>query len=252
MKISVHSNIGKQRSSNQDYAEYFINETGQVLLVLCDGVGGSQAGDVASEMTTKFIGDRFLALDQVLETQDAHDWLNRSIEDVNKYIYDESNSNDQFQGMSTTLVMAIVSADSVIVAHVGDSRAYVLSEGQIIQITEDHSLVNELIRTGELTKEEGENHPRRNVVTQSIGGTPHVEWEINIFDRQPVDVLLLCSDGLSNMVSPDQMLALLNQEKPLEELGQDLVQAANDAGGTDNITLILVTADQAEEADGND
>ncbi|MBG9983800.1 Stp1/IreP family PP2C-type Ser/Thr phosphatase [Aerococcaceae bacterium DSM 111022] len=239
MKVTVNSNIGKRRSSNQDYADVFENQFGQSLFVLCDGVGGNKAGDVASEMTTQFLGERFQEIADALNTETTQEWLNQNIEAVNAYIFEESLKRPEWSGMSTTLVVTVVLEDQLWIGYVGDSRAYRFFQDELVQLTEDHSLVNILIQSGEITKQEGEVHPQRNVVTQSIGGTPDVSPDFLSVNKDEFDVLMLCSDGLTNMVSRDQLLDYFKNYQDLDTLGQDLINAANDAGGSDNITLIL-------------
>ncbi|MBS4456812.1 Stp1/IreP family PP2C-type Ser/Thr phosphatase [Tuanshanicoccus lijuaniae] len=241
MKIKVHSNIGRRRTSNQDYADYFKNQHNQVLFVLCDGVGGHQAGDVASLKTTEFLGERFGNSTEKFSLNSIQSWLREQISAVNDYIYQESLRHSQFGGMGTTLVVAMVVDNHLVVAHVGDSRAYVFAHDTLTQVTEDHSLVNVLIKTGEITKEEGQLHPQRNVVTQSIGGTQTVETDMNVLPLSEVEVLLLCSDGLSNMVDNERLLEMFKAYRHEDDFPEKLIQAANDAGGTDNITVIVAS-----------
>lgn len=250
MKVTVNSNIGKRRSSNQDYADVFENQFGQSLFVLCDGVGGNKAGDVASEMTTQFLGERFQEIADALNTETTQEWLNQNIEAVNAYIFEESLKRPEWSGMSTTLVVTVVLEDQLWIGYVGDSRAYRFFQDELVQLTEDHSLVNILIQSGEITKQEGEVHPQRNVVTQSIGGTPDVSPDFLSVNKDEFDVLMLCSDGLTNMVSRDQLLDYFKNYQDLDTLGQDLINAANDAGGSDNITLIL--SEQLQTQQGGD
>lgn len=239
MKISIKSNIGKRRASNQDYADYFVNDHQQVLFVLCDGVGGNQAGDVASRLTTEFLGEQFKTQAK-LNVNEARDWLGKIIDQANQYIYQESTTSMKLEGMSTTLVLVLLLEADLFIAHVGDSRAYIFRQGELLQMTEDHSLVNELIRSGEITAEEGQYHPIRNVVTQSIGGTDSVSYEISQLAIKEVETLLLCSDGLTNMVSFDDLQTYFQEEaRPLDELAEALIDQANQAGGLDNITVIL-------------
>lgn len=252
MKVSLHSNIGKRRKSNQDYANYYINDQQDYLFVLCDGVGGSQAGDIASQQTVEFIGRAFLDKAGFSDQDPVEDWIHEVIHQVNQTIYQESLTQEDRQGMSTTLVMALVVRDQLYIAHVGDSRAYAYQQGTLDQLTEDHSLVNELIRSGELTTEEGAFHPQRNVVTQAIGGTDQVDYECSKLPVEGIDVLMLCSDGLTNMVSHDHLLEFFANHDLDENLAERLIQAANDAGGADNITVIIVShlsSTYPEEAD---
>lgn len=253
MQISVKTSIGKRRRSNQDYADFFTNNFQETLLVLCDGVGGNQAGDVASKLTTEFLGERFITLDQSIGIQDAPQWLHREIETVNQHVFQASLKDEELLGMSTTLVLVLVIQTRLFIAHVGDSRAYKYYQEQLIQLTEDHSLVNELIKSGEITPEEGLTHPIRNVVTQSIGGTPEVVYGLSELDSADVDILMLCSDGLTNMLSHETLeKAFQAFEGDLDTFTHALVEAANDAGGYDNITVMLVRDQAASEEAGGD
>ncbi len=247
MKITVNSNIGKRRSSNQDYADVFENPFGQHLLVLCDGVGGNKAGDIASEKTAHFLGERFKGMSDSLTEQTTEEWLNEMIESVNNYIYEESLKKPEYTGMSTTLVMTIILDKQIWIGYVGDSRAYRYYNEELVQLTEDHSLVNVLIQSGEITKQEGETHPQRNVVTQSIGGTPDVSPDFVVLNKDQIEVLMLCSDGLTNMLSKGALLEHFKKYEDLDRLAETLIDAANEAGGSDNITLILSERLQQEE-----
>lgn len=241
MKVAIHSNIGKRRVSNQDYADYFVNDQGQPLFILCDGVGGNQAGEVASRLTTEYIGKTFK--EQKSLTKDTVEaWVDKVIKDANAYIYLESTKDYRYEGMCTTLVMSLVVDQRIYIAHVGDSRAYSFQQNQLKQLTEDHSLVNELIKSGEITKEEGENHPIRHVVTQSIGGTKSVFYEASSVEVSDLECLLLCSDGLTNMVPHDKLLESFHASyDDLTDFALDLIEQANQAGGLDNITVVLLS-----------
>lgn len=241
MKVKVITNVGRRRASNQDYAEQFKSDHGQYLLVLCDGVGGHQAGDVASKKTTEFIGKAFLEHEEPFTLESFQKWMNEIIEEVNQYIYDLSQEEICLQGMGTTLVVASVIESHIVIAHVGDSRAYVYQPKKLIRLTEDHSLVNALIQIGEITREESLTHPQRHAVIQSIGVTDTVEAEISIKEIGETEILMLCSDGLTNMVSEEELLALFESGRHEEGFAEHLVEAANDAGGRDNITLILAS-----------
>lgn len=241
MQLSVHSNIGKKRSTNQDYADYFKSSHGQYLFVLCDGVGGHQAGEVASELTVKFLGSLFLEAEEKITPADVSLWIDEAINQVNTYIYGVSLTQHNLAGMGTTLIMALTIDDKVYIAHVGDSRAYAYSDRKLIQLTEDHSLVNELIRSGEITEEEGSHHPRRNVVTQSIGVTEDVKYELNEIGMEDVERLMLCSDGLTNMLTLNQLTDYFIKYDDIDVLADNLIEGANKAGGSDNITIILAS-----------
>lgn len=241
MKISVDSNVGKLRKSNQDYADYFVSSHNQFLFILCDGVGGHQAGEVASELTTKFIGEAFTQLSQELNQDNIGQWIDQIIHQVNDYIYTKSIESSLLEGMGTTLIMATLIDNFAYVVHVGDSRAYFYRNEELFQLTQDHSLVNELIRTGEITEEEVSFHPQRNIVTQSIGVTESVTYELQFFDLNQVEYIMLCSDGLTNMLNLQEMTEIFAQGISMDRLGKQLIEAANNAGGKDNISIILVS-----------
>lgn len=244
MKITVRSNIGKRRATNQDYADYFVNEYNQYLFVLCDGVGGHLAGDIASKETCEFIGKKFQSLQEALTLDNVNSWYEQVIQDVNRVIYQRSIEHSELAGMGTTLVMALLIEDRIKIAHVGDSRVYSYYTGTLKQLTQDHSLVNELVKRGKITQEEGLVHPHRNVVTRSIGGVMEVEAELTDVAAKEVEILMLCSDGLTNMVTHEELATHFNHYQKgelLETIGDKLVVAANDAGGTDNITIVLVS-----------
>lgn len=247
MKYAIASNVGRRRTSNQDYAAHYRNQHAQDLFILCDGVGGHLAGDVASQRTSQFIGTAFENQTTALNVTSASAWFTRIIEEVNTAIYAESLENQSLSGMGTTLVMAMVIEETLIVGHVGDSRAYILEQGKLRQITDDHSLVNELMKAGELTYEESLSHPHRNTVTQSIGGTADVQSEVNCFSTERLDLLLLCSDGLSNMVKFNKLHDMMRTGKDDRDLASNLINAANDAGGYDNISVILVSEFSVKE-----
>lgn len=250
MKISMHSDIGLKRTSNQDYANYYYSQQEQVLWILCDGVGGNLAGDVASQKTTEFIGHAFQEVDQVMTLEESLNWMESIIQESNKYILALASQDLKWEGMGTTVVLATMVEETILICHVGDSRAYVVKEGKLQQMTNDHSLVNELIRSGEITAEEGVHHPQRNVVTQSIGTSFQVHPECSQIAIDQVELLILCSDGLNSMLEDDEIFKVIQEEKDIESLGQELIEAANQAGGHDNITLILVSEFKQIEQEG--
>lgn len=251
MKVTIHSNIGKRRTTNQDYADYFVNETGQHLFVLCDGVGGHQAGDVASKETSQFVGKQFKTLQHPLTQDNIENWIYTTIQAVNHHIYELSTQRDELAGMGTTMVLAIVLDDQIVIAHVGDSRAYKYYKGNLTQLTQDHSLINELIRSGKITEEEGLLHPHRHAVTRSIGNDLEVMAEITRISIDAIEILMICSDGLTNMVQNEAIREYIDKQQHNEQLGELLVAAANEAGGADNISIILVSEFTSHESEVN-
>jgi protein phosphatase len=231
LRISEHwegSDLGRQRQGNED--SYFVRVP---LFVVADGMGGAQAGEVASEMAVA-------AFERGLPSGPAGEALSGLVEEANRSIHDRSRSDADYAGMGTTVTAAHVGEDDVTIAHVGDSRAYVLRAGELIRLTRDHSLVGELVARGKLTEEQAESHPQRSVITRALGPEPNVQVDVDNFPARAGDVFLLCSDGLTSMVRPESRVKeILEGAQSLEAAGRELIGAANDAGGRDNITVIL-------------
>jgi PPM family protein phosphatase len=236
-ELWVDSDNGLQRQGNED--NYFVQAP---LFVVADGMGGAQAGEVASEVAVK-------AFEPGLPNGSPAEGLVRVIEVANRRIHDMSRAERQKAGMGTTLTAAYVTADDeVVVAHVGDSRAYLLRNGDLVRLTRDHSLVGELIERGKLTEEQAEQHPQRSVITRALGPEPDVKVDVDVFPARDGDVFLLCSDGLTSMVPESRIAPVLEGEQTLERAGNALIRAANQAGGRDNITVILFRLERVEGA----
>ena len=245
LRIAEHfhdSDLGRQRQGNED--NYYVRAP---LFVVADGMGGAQAGEVASEIAVRqFEGGL---------PDDSHpgEALVALIQEANARIHEQARSDAQHAGMGTTTTAAYLTGDTVVVAHVGDSRCYLVRDGDLIRLTRDHSLVGELVARGKLTEEQAESHPQRSVITRALGPEPHVEVDVDAFPARPGDVFLLCSDGLTSMVHEPQLKPLLTDPgRSLEQIGRALIAAANDAGGRDNITVILFRVEEVEDRRGGD
>jgi serine/threonine protein phosphatase PrpC len=230
------SDMGRQRQGNED--SYFVRAP---LFVVADGMGGAQAGEVASEMAVE-------SFDRGLPDGAPAEGLVQVIEDANRRIHDRSQSDAGSAGMGTTVTAAYVGQEDVTIAHVGDSRAYVLRDGELIRLTRDHSLVDELVRRGKLTEEQAETHPQRSVITRALGPEPDVEVDVEVYQARPGDLFLLCSDGLTGMVPEGQVKPILESGGSLARAGRELIAAANEAGGRDNITVILFRLEEVGKA----
>jgi PPM family protein phosphatase len=239
MQIKYLSDVGLRRETNQDFANVFYNEAGRPLLLLADGMGGHRAGDVASRSTVEMLGAKWKNTDFDEETGVAS-WLVAQIQEINEMLYMRGQNDPDYTGMGTTIVACAVFGARIVIGHVGDSRAYIIHDGLMCQITEDHSLVNALLKSGELTEEEAINHPRKNVLTRSVGMPGVVEVDIDVQDMSENDYLLLCSDGLTNMVSEQAIAEIISWNESMEDTVYSLVQQANENGGKDNITVLLV------------
>jgi len=231
LRVSDHfhkTDTGRQRKSNED--NLFARPP---VFAVADGMGGARAGEVASRMVRE-------ALEAGLpDDGSAEERLAERARQANRAIHDLARSNPAQAGMGTTLTAAYVGEDAVSLAHVGDSRAYRLRDGQLELLTRDHSLVGELVRRGKLTEQEAEEHPQRSVITRALGPEPDVEVDTWSYPAQAGDVFLLCSDGLTSMVDEAHITQLVRDHGDLAQAGQALIEEANQRGGRDNITVVL-------------
>ena len=244
MKISLVTDIGQKRSNNQDFINKFDNKQGITLVILADGMGGHRAGNIASEMTVTDLGREWVNTDYT-ELSQIRDWFLVSLENENKKVY-ELGQTDEFKGMGTTVEALAIVDNNVIYAHVGDSRIGLLRHGEYQLLTSDHSLVNELVKAGQLTEEEAANHPQKNIITQSIGQANPVEPDLGVQMLEENDYLIINSDGLTNMITNDEIVEILNQDKNLDEKNKELVSLANDRGGLDNISIAFIHVESEE------
>lgn len=244
MEISLLTDIGKKRSNNQDFVNQYKNQSDITLVVLADGMGGHRAGNIASEMAVTDLGNQWAATDYT-DVNQIRDWMLVTIESENQKIH-ALGTSEEFSGMGTTIEVLAFIKDVVLYAHVGDSRIALIRDGQYKQLTSDHSLVNELVKAGQLTEEEAAVHPQKNVITQSIGQASPLDIDLGIQPLQSGDFILVNSDGLSNMVSRQQKLEIILSEKTVQEKVETLVDAANQAGGLDNITVVLIAYNEED------
>ena len=239
MQIEYQSDVGRRRNTNQDYASVFTNQEGIKLAILADGMGGHRAGDIASQMAVLNLGNAWEEQD-LTDDEKIAQWFIQAIQEENALIYQRGQEQPEYNGMGTTIVAAALSEERFTIAHVGDSRAYLIRDGKIIQLTEDHSLVNELVKSGEISEEMAVNHPRKNILTRSVGMPGTVEVDVSTYIWQLKARLLLCSDGLTNMLSEEMIETIVNQEGTLSDKVTELINQANEAGGADNITVLLI------------
>jgi PPM family protein phosphatase len=222
------TDVGRQRSANEDDLVL-----APPFFAVADGMGGAKAGEVASAMATEvFEGER--ESDEAAEAQ-----LARILREANRRIYDLASADESHRGMGTTLTAAKVTADEVSLGHVGDSRAYRMRDGELEQLTKDHSLVAELERSGQITAEAAEHHPQRSIITRALGPEPDVEVDTYTLQGRDGDLFLLCSDGLTGMVTDEEVGTILRSAESLDAAADALVRAANQSGGRDNITVVL-------------
>jgi len=249
MKIEAYgiSNVGMKRSQNED--NYLINDAIQ-LYVVADGMGGHLGGEFASRMavsTIEEVIERFENPDATqihgINSEEAiyGERLRFAISEASRRIYEQGLYDESLKGMGTTAVAVMINEEKAYIAHVGDSRAYLLRKGNIEQITEDHSLVTEQLKAGILAAEEVKGHRLKNIITRSVGYQEEAESDLDILTLEVGDRILLCSDGLSNMLEETEILKIV-EAYPLKQACEKLIEAANQMGGDDNITTIIVQA----------
>jgi PPM family protein phosphatase len=233
------TDTGRQRRDNEDNA--FARAP---VFVVADGMGGAQAGEVASRIAVE-------VFQQALpESGSPEERLASGVRAANRKIYDLSRVEHERAGMGTTLTAAYLDDAQLAIAHVGDSRAYLFRDGSLTRLTQDHSLVEELVRRGKLTEAQAAEHPQRSIITRALGPEPEVEVDTWSYPVRAGDVLLLCSDGLTSMIGEDVVLEVLNSASTLNEAAERLIGEANDAGGRDNITVVLFRLEEVGEDSG--
>ncbi|MBO8162333.1 MAG: Stp1/IreP family PP2C-type Ser/Thr phosphatase [Brevibacillus sp.] len=239
MEIAMKSHVGCVRQVNEDYFACTIDEQGRVLAVVADGMGGHAAGDVASRMAVELILEE-LKNTSTLTRDEEREVLMDALLRANDEIYRYAESHPECDGMGTTVVATILTPTGGATAHIGDSRLYLFGENGLSQHTEDHSLVQELVKSGQITVQEASHHPQRNVLMRALGTEQNVRIDLGQITWSKGDVVLLCSDGLSNKVPADVIEMWLRKPLSLQEQVDGLVQYALDAGGEDNITVIAI------------
>jgi protein phosphatase len=235
------TDVGRQRSANEDSLAIR-----PPMFAVADGMGGAKAGEVASALAVEAV-ERAVDSNEPVE---AH--LAGIVREANRRIYDLAVADESHRGMGTTLTLAKVHGDEISLAHVGDSRAYRMRDSELEQVTRDHSLVAELERSGQITAEAAEHHPQRSIITRALGPEPDVEVDTYTLAGRDGDVFLICSDGLTSMISNDEVTSILRSSRSLDEAADALIRAANQSGGKDNITVILFRLGEAEAAEQED
>ncbi len=237
------TDVGKKRQINQDCVDISVKPVGNLpnLLLLADGMGGHKAGDYAS----RYVIDTMKKEVNVSpETNPIHIFA-EAIEYANAHLYEKSLKDPNFNGMGTTLIAATCVDHKLSVANIGDSRLYLIRQNKMVQVTKDHSYVAELVQQGGIDREAAKNHPKKNFITRAVGAFEKANADYFYVETKPGDMILICSDGLTNMLSDEEILAIVYQEEDLEFACNKLVQAANEKGGFDNISVILARTIEA-------
>lgn len=241
MNIVAKTDKGIVRDSNQD--AYAVGEFSDEVVwsVVCDGMGGAAGGNIASSLAVKVISERINASysDKMRDTS-IYNMLESALIAANIEVYDFAESKSELKGMGTTVVCAVVKDNQAYIAHAGDSRAYIVNNGNMTQITTDHSMVQDLLSRGKITTEQAEHHPNKNIITRAVGVNENIDIDFSQVELHDDDLLLICTDGLSNYVSKDEMLEIMSDGKHYA-FANRLVNRANENGGGDNITVVIIS-----------
>ncbi len=245
MKSFYLTDAGKVRDHNEDSVIIVKNENGEYLMAVADGMGGHSAGEVASSIAIGYLGKHFQETFLSLSKVDAVEWIRNSANEINSLIFHHEKTHPESKGMGTTLVLAIVTEAYILFGNIGDSSGYVVKDNKLHKVTYDHTLVNLLVSAGELTKEEAKEHPKKNVLMKALGANDPIE--VDVFDcDMEISEILLCSDGLTNMLDNDQIEKVLLSDHTVEEKIERLIMKANNRGGTDNISIAYLVREEGE------
>ena len=240
LKSFYLTDAGKVRSHNEDSVTILKNKSNEYLMMVADGMGGHRKGEVASSLALAHLGKRFTDIASIGTKYDAVNWLNDNVNEINKNILDYANEHEDSLGMGSTLVVAILTKDYLIFGNIGDSSGYVLKNGKLHKVTKDHTLVNLLVESGNLTEDEAKYHPKKNVLMRALGASEKVQMDIFDVDMNN-EGIMLCSDGLTTMLSDEQIEKVLDDENlDTQEKVIKLIQKCNARGGFDNVSIAFV------------
>ena len=246
MQTFYYTDPGKVRSHNEDSVTIINNENKEYLLAVADGMGGHKAGEIASSIAINHLTESFYKMPSLKDKDSAIEWMRTVVQEINNKIFEYTDTNPDSKGMGTTLVMAIKTDDYILFGNIGDSSGFVIKNSTLHKVTKDHTLVNLLVSTGELTEEEAKYHPRKNVLMRALGANNPIE--VDIFDVDTsVKGIFLCSDGLTNMLTAEQIEKALNDEdQSIEDTVLKLIKKSNSRGGTDNISIAYLKKESGD------
>lgn len=240
MVVGAKSDVGKVRKINQD--TYYVSDDKNIpIYIIADGMGGHKAGEVASSMAKEIIANNFEKnKDDLFGEDEILKAIKTSMEEANTKIYLKSLEDECYTGMGTTIILCYIGEKYFYLGHVGDSRAYLIRNNEMEQLTEDHSFVNQLVKYGGITKEEARNHPKKNMITRAIGSSSIIEIDLIKEKFKKEDILLIMTDGITNMLKDEEILEEFNNSQNLQTSCEDIITAANNRGGLDNSTIIAI------------
>lgn len=246
MKSFYLTDAGKVRTHNEDSVIIVKNKDGDYLMAVADGMGGHSAGEVASSIAISYLGKSFNETFSNMEKVKAVNWLRDSVLDINELIFSYVKDHPESRGMGSTLVVAIVTKDYILFGNIGDSSGFVIKDSHLHKVTYDHTLVNLLLKAGELTEEEAKDHPKKNVLMKALGANDPIDTDIFDCDLD-ISSILLCSDGLTNMLDHDQIEKVLLSDLDIEDKVIKLIRKSNNRGGTDNISVAYLSLEESGE-----
>ena len=237
---------GKVRERNEDSVSIVENLTNEKMMIVADGMGGHKDGEKASHIAMNLICDRFKNISSVGNKEDAINWIQSTVSEANVEIFKYVKDHPESLGMGTTIVLAVLTPSFLLIGNIGDSSGYIYKNKKLHKITVDHTLVNLLVKSGELTEEEAKNHPKKNVLMKALGSSTNVEMDIFNVELN-IDGIFLCSDGLTNMLDDNQMAKVLSEDIDIEEKLKKLVFKANNRGGNDNISIAYLVKEDSHD-----
>ena len=243
MKYGYITDPGRVRERNEDSVVILENTHNEYLMVVADGMGGHKDGEVASSIAITHIATRFKEISSVGNREDAINWIQGVVKEANALIYKYVAMHPESQGMGTTMVLAVLTPSFLLLGNIGDSSGFVIKNNKLHKITVDHTLVNLLVKSGELSEEAAKNHPKKNVLMKALGASTDVEMDIFNVELN-IQGILLCSDGLTNMLDNEQIMKVLNEKTSVEEKLEKLIFKANNRGGNDNISIAYLKREE--------
>ena len=242
MRFGVESDKGKIRELNEDYFNILSgNEKVPLTFIIADGMGGHNSGEVASKMAVDYVSKYILKHpDHISNEEDIEENIIEIMNKANEAVYFGSTQNKEYSGMGTTLIICVVLNKKMYIGHVGDSRVYLIRDGAIKRITTDHSYIEELIKNGSLTREQAKNHPKKHIITRALGCENFIEVDTYSCEIKENDIYVLCTDGLTNMVSEQQIMEVACRNEDPKEACKEMIRLANEYGGEDNTTVIVL------------
>ena len=241
--FACKSDIGRVRTTNEDRTGAYTNAKGNILLIVCDGMGGYKKGEYAAQVALDVISQSFLKKQRFMNALFAKSWLIKIVKEANRQVYDKAASDESYKNMGTTLSLALIYEDTLFTVQVGDSRIYELKDNQLTQLTDDQTYVNYLYKNGKITKEEMATHPKRHVLINALGMSPNIELDFNAYPYTNSSILV-CSDGLYNNCNQNAIISILRSDDSVNQKANEFINIANANGGSDNIAVAIWEAEK--------